>query len=120
MKDFILYGSEFGNLFLIRFFIILLLSPKFKISLKMLEIKPQCLTCRHNMKLSSCAPCTDKGAQIIENLALDFEKDISSTEEQKIITLKYSCKILMNNPEDFKSVDPYNCKYFLSSAFKFF
>ena len=84
------------------------------------EKKPQCLTCSHNMKLSSCAPCTDKGAQIIENLTLDFETDLSSTEEEKINTLKYSCKILMNNHEDFNSVDPFNCKYYLSSAFKFY
>ena len=80
------------------------------------EKKPQCLTCSHNMKLSSCAPCTDKGAQIIENLALDFETDLSSTEEEKINTLKYSCKILMNNHEDFNSVDPFNSALRLSIA----
>ena len=84
------------------------------------EKKPQCLNCGHNMKLSSCAPCTDKGAQIIKNIALDFEMDLSSTEEEKINTLKQSCKILMNNHEDFNLVDPYNCKYYLSSAFKFY
>lgn len=82
--------------------------------------KPLCLNCRHNLKISSCAPCANKGAKLTENITLDIETKLSSIEEIEFDSLKYSCKILMNNPEDFKSVDPYNCRYFLSSAFKFY
>ena len=85
----------------------------------MSEKKPQCLTCRHNLKITSCSPCANKGSKIIEEITSELEDELPITED-KIDTLKYSCKILMNSSEDFDTIDPYNCEYYLSSALKFY
>ena len=83
------------------------------------EKKLQCLTCRHNLKMRSCGPCANKGSKIIEEITSVLEDDFQSSAE-KIYELKYSCKILMNSNDDFEKIDPYNCKYYLSSALRFY
>ena len=49
---------------------------------------------------------------------LGLEPDTS--EETIINDLKNSCKIILKNPEDYNEVNPYECKFYLSSAFRFF
>lgn len=82
--------------------------------------KPQCFICRHNLKNTSCSPCMDKGSKFIENIASDLDIELLSTEEENINSLKCSCKILMKYPEDFNIINPYKCKYYISSALKFY
>ena len=85
----------------------------------MSEKKPQCLTCRHNLNVSSCSPCANKGSKIFEQISLELGEELRYTEDD-VDNLKYSCKILMNSSEDFDIINPYNCKYYLSSALKFY
>ena len=85
----------------------------------MMQRKPQCPICKHNAKTSSCGPCVDKGSEMIENITKELGVEPVSTEEDEIKTLKLSCKILMRYPEDFEVVDPFNCKYYMSSFLSF-
>ena len=85
----------------------------------MTEKKLQCLTCRHNLKIRSCGPCANKRSMIIEDAKSAFVDEFQSSREKTDI-LKQTCKILMNTTENFDDIDPYKCKYYLSSALKFY
>ena len=80
---------------------------------------PQCITCRHNIRISSCSPCIKKGSKLIELIADDLFVDQANKEDNFINSFKSSCKILLKYPEDYHVVDPYNCKYYLSSKLQF-
>lgn len=85
----------------------------------MSEKKPQCLTCKHNARVTSCGPCADKGAMILEGISEATGVDVKSTADDDVHGLKLGCKILIRYPEDFDIVDPYNCRYYMSSFFSF-
>ena len=85
----------------------------------MLEKKPQCLTCKHNAKITSCGPCADKNAEILEGISEVTGVNVQNTADDDIRGLKLTCKILLRYPEDFDIVDPFNCKYYMSSFFSF-
>ncbi|MGV9171889.1 MAG: hypothetical protein ACOC44_17580 [Promethearchaeia archaeon] len=67
-----------------------------------------CIKCKHNLENQSCASCIESTKHVVENLTLD-----------KGESYKYSCKVLMNNPEEFEEIDPYECKYFLNKSLGF-
>jgi len=83
-----------------------------------MENKPQCETCRHNVKLSSCGACIDEGAKLIDKISIDLGAEIINPEDE-INKYKYYCKIIMTYPEDFNEIDPFNCKYYLNSCLGF-
>ena len=80
------------------------------------EKKLQCTTCRHNIKTTSCGSCADKGSQMVENIAKELGVEVNSSEED---TFRQNCKIVMQYPEDYDAVDPYKCKYYMSSFYSF-
>ena len=83
-----------------------------------MEKKLQCETCKHNARLSSCGACIDEGAKIIDKIAIDLGAEIVNPEDE-INKYKYYCKIIINYPEDFNEIDPFNCKYYLNSCLGF-
>ena len=81
---------------------------------------PLCTKCKHSIKNSSCGPCSDdKGTEMIENIAKELGIEPQYSEKDDLKALKLSCKILNRYPEDYESVDPYECKYFMSSFMSF-
>ncbi len=85
----------------------------------MTENIPQCPKCKHYMANSSCGPCVDKGTDMIESIAKELGVDAQQSEEDEILALKSSCKILSRYPEDFNVVNPCECKYYMSAAYGF-
>jgi len=80
---------------------------------------PLCNKCKHNIKLSSCGACADKGIdQVKKIMGSDGSNQIS--EEDEIQYLKYACKIVVNNPPDFAEVNPYACKFYFPNCLKLF
>ncbi|MHA1147840.1 MAG: hypothetical protein ACTSR8_06305 [Promethearchaeota archaeon] len=80
--------------------------------------KPQCFTCKHNIADTSCGSCTSKGTEMVENIAKELGINISENQNE-LSTIKYNCKVIMRYPEEFESVDPFNCKFYLPSYFRF-
>ena len=64
---------------------------------------------RYNVANNSCGSCIESNKQILSNLTQSREE-----------SYKYSCKIIMKNPEEFEKIDPHECKYFLNKALGFF
>jgi hypothetical protein len=80
---------------------------------------PMCNKCKHNIKLSSCGACADKGIDQVKNImGVDSSEPISEADE--IQYLKYACKIVVNNPSDFSEVDPFACKFYFPNFLKLF
>ena len=86
----------------------------------MVQVKPMCLSCKHSIQNSSCGPCSDKESNILENIAQELGVNLLETEEEQLNSLKLSCKIISRYPEDRESINPFNCKYHLPSALRFF
>ena len=84
----------------------------------MSEKRPLCHKCRHNMSNSS-GSCATAGRKMVEKIAKELDIDEMKLENDPLDFYKQTCKILMNYPEDYDKVDPFNCKYFMSSALKF-
>ena len=82
--------------------------------------KPMCLSCKHSIQNSSCGPCSDKGSQVLENIGNELGIEIVETEQEQVNSLKLSCKIINRYPEDNESINPFDCKYHLPSALRFF
>lgn len=76
---------------------------------------PMCSTCAHNVKLSSCGACADKGSSMVQKLTAATGVDITIDEVE---ALKYTCKVIMNSPEDFSKVDPRECQYYFPKGLK--
>ena len=86
----------------------------------MVQAKPMCLSCKHSIQNSSCGPCSDKESNVLENIGQELGVKLIETEEDQINSLKLSCKIVSRYPKDIESVNPFDCKYHLSSALRFF
>ena len=86
----------------------------------MVQVKPMCLSCKHNFQNSSCGPCSDKESKVLEDIAQELRVELVETEEDQINSLKVSCKILSRYPEDSEVVNPIDCKYYLPAALRFF
>ncbi len=83
------------------------------------EKKALCPKCRHNVSNSGGA-CATTGLKMIENIAEALEIDDLTLDNAPIDLLKQTCKVLKQNPEDYDTIDPFNCKYYMSAALKFF
>lgn len=83
------------------------------------EKNPQCFSCKYYLKNKSCGPCATQGSNLIKNIANELGLKPDFNENEDINALKYLCKVLVNNPEDFNIVNPYDCKYFLNKALRF-
>lgn len=83
------------------------------------EKKAKCLTCRHNITIASCGSCVTKGADMVDNIAKELGVELKNKEDDDVATLKQTCKIVIQYPEEYDAVDPYNCKYYMHSAFRF-
>ncbi|MFO8018019.1 MAG: hypothetical protein R6U96_05245 [Promethearchaeia archaeon] len=68
-----------------------------------------CKKCKHNLENQSCGSCVRSTKRVVGNLSLNKEE-----------SYKNSCKVLMNNPDEFEEIDPCECKYFLHKALGFF
>ena len=80
---------------------------------------PQCLRCHHYLKNSSCGSCTDAGAELVHNILNSSDiQDNKILEPEEINRWKYSCKVVINNLEDFDVVNPMKCKYYLPNALR--
>ena len=86
----------------------------------MSEKKPQCLTCKHNIRNTSCGPCVNREPIVIDNEMFNLGIDLITSEEENASYLKSSCKLLMKYPDDYEVIDLYNCKYYISSSLKFY
>ena len=84
----------------------------------MSEKKPLCLNCRHNIN-NAGGSCATAGIKMVEKIAKELDIDNLKLENDPIDFLKQTCKILMKYPEDYNTIDPYNCKYYMSSALRF-
>ena len=85
----------------------------------MINKKPQCSTCKHNINTISCSSCASKGIKMIEKIANELNEDLPENLSNEIDSFKYSCKIIMRYPEEFKKLDPFNCKYYIPSFYRF-
>jgi hypothetical protein len=63
--------------------------------------------------------CASKGIEMVEKIADDLGIDDLKLENDPIDFLKQTCKVLMRNPEDYDSVDPYNCRFYMSAYLRF-
>jgi hypothetical protein len=61
----------------------------------------------------------DAGAELVQNIMnpSDFQ-DNKILEPEEMNLWKYSCKVVINNPEDFDIVNPMKCRYYLPSALR--
>ena len=84
----------------------------------MSEKKPLCTKCRHNMS-NAGGSCATAGIKMVEKIAEGLNIDDLKLENDPVDFLKQTCKVLMKNPEDYDTIDPYNCRYYMSSAFRF-
>lgn len=83
--------------------------------------EPQCLKCSHYLKNTSCGSCIDEGAELVKNIMNPNGNSSDKLFEMEDLNfLKYSCKVVMNSPEDFNVVDPLKCRYFLPSVLRLF
>lgn len=57
---------------------------------------------------------------MVKNISQELGISDTETEDDRIAQLKYSCKIIMQYPEDYEKVNPYQCAYYLPNALKFF
>ena len=81
--------------------------------------EPQCLKCSHYIKNTSCGSCADEGAELVKNIFNASGNPADKLfESEDLNLLKYSCKVVMNSPEDFNVVDPLGCRYYLPSALR--
>lgn len=73
------------------------------------------------MKNSSCGSCVSQGMNKIQEFLNKNTNEDGTLKNDTIDvdSLKYSCEIVVNDPNDFHVVDPLNCKYFFSNSFKF-
>ena len=74
----------------------------------------QCTSCKHNIQLGSCGGCATTAVNSLKKLSLSLEDSPDEIELHK-----YSCKIVSHNPDDFKIVNPLNCKYYLPNYLRF-
>ena len=80
--------------------------------------KPKCITCKHSTKSNSCGPCSTKNTKLLDNISNTLGVEIP--ESEKINELKHSCKILLKYPEDFDTINPYKCKYYMPSYLRMY
>ena len=82
--------------------------------------EPQCLKCCHNIKNTACGSCGDEELinKNVINASVKSADKLLKTEDLEFF--KYSCKVVMNSPEDFNVVDPLKCRYFLPSVLKLY
>lgn len=72
------------------------------------------------MKNSSCGACISQGIKQIEEVLNKNTNEYESLNNSlDIDSFKYSCEIVVNDPNDFNVVDPMNCKYFFLNTIKF-
>ena len=97
------------------------------IIVKEIKKKIMCSKCAHNLKLNSCGSCSATAIKMVHNIQESIQEDDPtkgnsgpSHERPLIEEHKYSCKIVANDPEEFNSVDPEDCKYFMNKALNFF
>jgi len=82
--------------------------------------KPQCPSCKHNIKTTSCGSCVSKGSELVENIMKELELDIENpASEDPYSSYKNMCQIIMRYPEEYESVNPIKCKFYISSALRF-
>ncbi|MEJ2277752.1 MAG: hypothetical protein P8Y70_08405 [Candidatus Lokiarchaeota archaeon] len=86
----------------------------------MSEKRVQCHSCKHNMKTTSCGSCVEQGAKMIKSIAKDLELNSEPSGDNEIELLTSSCKIILEYPEEFPKINPYQCKYYLPTALKFY
>ncbi len=82
--------------------------------------KPMCTSCKHSIQNSSCGPGSDKESNVLENIAKELGIEMVEIEQEKVNLLKLSCKIIIRYPEDRESINPFDCKYHLPAALRFF
>jgi hypothetical protein len=83
------------------------------------EPEPQCYKCKHFMQNSSCGSCVNQGIKQIQSILNEGQESPDTNKIDLIETLKYSCRIVVNDPNDFNVVNPLKCKYFFSNALNF-
>lgn len=74
-----------------------------------------CNSCHHNIRNTSCGACADKAITTMKSIDLAVKKNSELEDARYAI---YSCKIGINDPTVLQELDPYDCKYYFSSAFK--
>jgi hypothetical protein len=84
------------------------------------EIQPECIKCKHNLKSSSCGPFASKEDELLNTLSDELGIDLNDSKKNEEDELKSKCKILLNYPEEYEEIDPYDCKFFMPSALRFF
>jgi len=83
----------------------------------MIEKEPQCASCKHNITLASCGSCAAKGAKMVEEIAKEL--DIEPFHQNKIDSFKSTCKVILNYPEEYENIDPFNCRFYINNALRF-
>lgn len=75
------------------------------------EKKPQCPTCRHYLALSSCGACANRKVEALKsNTAINLD-DLDE--------MKLKCKVIVNDPEEYDKIDPFNCRYYMNKEVRF-
>jgi NAD(P)H-nitrite reductase large subunit len=81
--------------------------------------QPQCYNCKHYIKNSSCGSCVSQATKQLQSILQENPNENKHQENNWIDTFKYSCRVVVNDPNDFEVVNPFNCKYFFSNSLKF-
>lgn len=74
-----------------------------------------CNSCQHNIKNTSCGACADKAINTMKGIDLAVQKKTELEDAKYTI---YSCKVGINDPAVLQELDPYDCKFYFSNAFK--
>lgn len=79
--------------------------------------EPQCFNCLHKTQKSGCGTCASENLERVKKV-LSNGTSMNDSVNQDLVLLKYTCKVVMQDPSDFDVVNPLDCKYFMPNIFK--
>jgi hypothetical protein len=81
--------------------------------------KVQCIKCAHNMMNKSCGGCVTQAVNTLQKIGGHVPAEQSDA-QTSINSYKYSCRVVMEDQNEMKNVDPLHCKFFFPLALKLY